>query len=148
MKRKYRLIFAVLGFIVFFAIEARAADWKFYGYSDGGDKSYYKPQSIKRVSQDVVQVMTKAVFAPKGLSDIIKMIPPNEKDQFKELSYVLFLVEYNCSEKKVHALSTIYCNRDGSVIHHAGNELHETPWNFVVPRTAGETLFNIVCGSR
>jgi len=70
MKGKITIL-AVLGFIVFFAIEAQAVNWVFYSKTDdSGNTHYYDPQSIKRVSEDIVQVWTKMVLTKKDAQEL------------------------------------------------------------------------------
>ena len=139
MRRKTTL-FAVFGFIIFFAIEAQAADWVYYATgSADGCSFYYDPQSIKRVSEDIVQVWEKKVFTEKDAKKAINELGP----EFKELSFDKCLKEFNCNEKKSRTLSVIYYNKDGGVIESVSSA---SSWDFVVPDSGVEALFNIVCG--
>ena len=105
-------IFAVLGFIAFFAMEARAVDWVLFAEAEGsGNIHYYDPQNIKLVSKDIVQVWAKEVFTEKGVQEHIKKLRP----EYKELSYDICLYEFNCNEKKFRILSVIDYNKKGTV---------------------------------
>ena len=142
MRGRYGVIFAVLGFIVFFAIEALAADWVLYGTSTDGSSHYYDPQSIKWVSQDIVRVWKKMSFSKKGVQDMPKKNGP----EHKEWNYTIGLWEYSCSEKKFRLLSATNYNQGGGVI--SSFTYDSSSWDFIVPESIDETLFNIVCGSR
>jgi hypothetical protein len=139
MKVKYGVIFAVFGFIVFFAIEAQAVDWKLFGTDAEGNSRYYDPQSIKRVSKDIVQVWTKMVFKEKGEQFMIRKLGP----EFKGLDSETVFYEFNCNEKKRRTLSLTFYKKDGSVLNNSGNT---SSWSFIVPESVLESLFNIVCG--
>jgi len=123
-------------------MEARAVDWVFYAEAkSGGDVYYYDPQSIKRVSKDLVRVWEKTSYSEKGLQNAIKEFGP----KFAGLSYSVTLNEYNCSEKKVCILSLTFYNQDGGVIMTYNSS---SSWNFVPPESMAEIILNIVCGSR
>ncbi len=141
MKGKYLTIFAVLGLIVFFAIGARAVDWELIATSDEGVSIYYKPQSIKRLSNGIARVSNKVVYSGKGLQDAIKRYGL----EYNELSHSIELYEFNCSKKKRRNLSATIYRRDGSVI---GTFSDESPWVPVIPETVSATMFDIICGSR
>ena len=141
MKGKITIL-AGLGFIIFFAIEAQAVDWVFYGTSEeNGNSHYYDPQSVKRVSKDVVRVWGKSSYSEKGAQDVIK----KDGSKYNGLSYIIFWVEYDCSEKKSYNLSVTLYNQDGGVIESSNND---SSWESIVPGAVSEALFNIVCGSR
>lgn len=142
MKGKYIAIFAVLGIIIFFfSMEARSVDWVFYVTAADGNNYYYDSQSIKWVSKDIVQVWEKTVYTEKGVPDMIKKYGP----EYKELSCGIGLFEFNCSEKKSRGLSLTYHNHHGSVIYSAPRD---SSWDFIIPESVSESLFNIVCGGR
>lgn len=141
MKGRYGVIFAVFGFIIFFAMEAQAVDWKLYSTNEEGSL-YYDLQSIKQASKDVVEVWTKVVYTEKSVEKYIKKYG----SEYKELSFSIALMEYNCSEKKGRLLSGTIYNQDGGSM----GQIEDTPssWDFITPSSVNETLFNIVCGSR
>ncbi|WAC08953.1 MAG: hypothetical protein OS130_07165 [Thermodesulfobacteriota bacterium] len=142
MKRRYWIVFAAFGFIVFFALVSHAAEWKLFATSEGASH-YYDPQRIKHVSKDTMQVWKKMVFKEKSIQDVVKMLGP----EFKELSYEIMLCEYNCDEKNHRILSSKFYNKKRSVIHTSPKGSF-SPWGFIIPDSVDGTLFNIVCGSR
>lgn len=130
MKGKYIAIVAVFAFIFFFfSMEARAVNWKRLVTATNGDSYYYDPQSIKRVSKDIVRVW-------------VKELGPG----YKGLSCAIHLLEFNCSEKMLHDLPSTPYNRDGSFI--GSFPRISFYWAFIAPDSAYELLFNIVCGGR
>ncbi len=144
MKGKYIATFAVFAFIVFFfSIEAKADDWAFYSTSTAGDSYYYDPQSVKRVSEDIVQVLIKNVYGEKSLEKMIKRHGVNN-----EPSYSVSLSECNCKEKKLRILSHSDYSEDGTVIYSSSPSEDSSSWNFVYPFALNDALFNIVCGGR
>jgi len=132
-------LLAILYLLFSSAVEAWTAEWEFCAKSGWG-YYYYDPQSIKRVSKDTIQVWEKAVYTEKGVQDMVKDLGP----KYIELSYTLQLCEFNCSEKKSRILSATFYNNEGGII---GSFSYPTTWEFVVPESVDEHLFNIVCGS-
>ena len=74
MKGRYGVFFAVLGFIVFFAIEAQAADWKYFSSDADDNLWFYDTQSISR-EQDAVRVWVKFLLSDKTKKEYIKNFP-------------------------------------------------------------------------
>jgi len=117
------------------------ADWKLIGTSWETDY-YYDPQSEQVLSKDIVQVWIKKIYGEKKVKEFIKGIGP----EFKELSYDNSLIEFNCSEKKSRLLTFSYYRKDGGLI--TSFTPDSSSWNFIVPNSILEALFNIVCGGR
>lgn len=148
MQGKYQTIFAIFLFIIFFfSMEAQAVDWVLYaGKTDEALYYSYDPQSIMRVSKDIVRVLNKESYSEKGAQEAIKKLGPEYNGpEYKEFSYTISLWEYNCSEKKKNLLSFTLYNRGGGVINRFTCVF--SSWNFIVKGSVDETLFNIVCGS-
>ena len=134
------ILAAVLGFSVFFflSVEGWAADWKLIGTSWETD-FLYDPQSVSLLSQDNVKVWVKKIYGEKKVKEYIKGLGP----EFKELSYDFSLIEFNCSEKKFRLLAFSYYNQDGGLI--SSFTPDSSFWNFIVPNSILDALFNIVC---
>jgi hypothetical protein len=146
MKGKYKTIFAIFLFIIFFfSMEAQAVDWVLYsGKTDEAVYYSYDPQSIKRVSKDIVRVLNKESYSEKGAQEVIKKLGSEYNGpEYKEFSYTISLWEYNCSEKKKNLLSFTLYNRGGGVIKRFTRVF--SSWDFIVKGSVDETLFNIVC---
>ena len=94
------------------------------------------------LSKDIVQVWIKKIYGEKKVKEFIKGIGP----EFKELSYDNSLIEFNCSEKKSRLLTFSYYRQDGDLI--TSFTPDSSSWNFIVPNSILEALFNIVCGGR
>ena len=138
MKRRYGVVFAVIVFVVSFAIEARVVDWKYVG-TGWSSLHYYDAQSIKWVSTDIVQVWEKISYRKKAIQSHIKKFGP----EYKKLSYCISLWEFNCSEEKSNLLESTDYNQDRGVIH---SYTYDSPsWHLITPGTVEEQLFNIVC---
>jgi hypothetical protein len=136
-----RKIILTTMFLMLLSSAGYGADWKLIGTSWETDY-YYDPQSIQLLSKDIVRVWMKKIYAEKSVQEYIKGIGP----EFKELSYDHSLIEFNCSEKKNRLLTFTYYNRDGGVISTFTSD--SSSWNFIVPNSILEALFNIVCSGR
>jgi hypothetical protein len=140
MKNLLMVLLTVLGFIIFPFFEAWGEDWKLCGGNEYGGY-FYDLQSIRRVSKNVAQVWEKMIFLEKG----VQIWTQKQGLEFKKLSYSLCLKEFDCNEQKSRQLSLTLYDQNGKVISSSGNYI--SPWDFIVPGSVGESLFNIVCNS-
>ncbi len=135
-----KIILATIALVLLSSV-GYGADWKLIGTSWETDY-YYDPQSVQLLSKDIVRVWMKKSYGEKRVQEYIKGIGP----EFKELSYDESLIEFDCSENKNRLLTFSYYNQDGGVISTFTPD--PSSWNFIVPDSILEALFNIVCGSR
>lgn len=102
MKGKITIL-TFLGFIIFFAIEARAADWKFI-FTDREDRLwFYDNQSILR-GQDTIKVWVKIINSDE-----------TGKDRIENNSFIYYRWEINCSKNIYRILSFLEYSSKGDV---------------------------------
>lgn len=140
MKGKNILILAVFGFIVFFAIEAQATDWKYYCTDAKGGDHFYDTQRISR-GQDTVKVWTKNVLSEDAKKAILKKFP-NPTD-IEKISYIVKRDEVNCSRNTYRILSTVVYNSGGGVF--SSSDTPDDSFQEVVPGSTLATLVEILC---
>jgi len=130
--------FIIFLFVMVSSSPVLASDWKLVGTSwETG--YFYDPQKVSRLSQDIVQVWMKKNYGEKRVKEFVKGVGP----EFKELSYDISLIEFNCSEKKSRLLTFSYYRQDGGLI--TSFTPDSSSWNFIVPDSILEALFTIVC---
>ena len=136
-----RQILLVIIFVLFVSNVAWGEDWKIYAVTEFGFY-FYNPQSIRRVSKDTVRVWEKLVYTEKGGQQMIKGTVP----KYIKLSYAIKLIELNCSEQKSHFLSLTYYDQNKEIVYSSVG--YASSWNFIVPESAGESIFNVICNPR
>ena len=143
MAKMRKIILTTIALMLLSSAGYGVADWKLIGTSWETDY-YYDPQSVSLLSQDIVRVWMKKIYGEKTVKEYIKGVGP----EFKELSYDLSLIEFNCSEKKSRLLNFSYYNQDGGLISSFTPDSDSSSWNFIVPNSILDALFIIVCESR
>jgi hypothetical protein len=133
-------IFAFLGFIIFFSIEARAVDWKYVDAPPDG-VWFYDTQSVSR-GQDITSVWVKCILSDKGKAKRIKSAP--EINGIKNISYLIQKVEINCSKNALRLMALSLYNSGGEVI---GSRNPQEPGQFedVFPGSVGSVLVKAIC---
>lgn len=139
MRKKHRVIFAVMGYIAFFfSMEGWGADWKFIAKDVQGNVFEIDTASISRQPNNIVTVLVKTTYSKKGKNEVLK----NYGKVFKDLSYCTGLNEYHCTEKKNRTLGTNWYSLDGRMM----LSVKSTPeWEFVIPDSMGGLIFKEVC---
>ena len=137
MRKKYGVIFAVIGFISFCFMEARGADWKPYA-ADNNGFSYYDSGSITRPSETIVRVWTKYVFTEGGRAGMVAKLGAKYRDVDRGLYYS----ELNCADKTFRLLSTTIYSKEGAVIF---SDSSVKEWKPIPPDSRGEVLYDMVC---
>ncbi len=161
MRKKYGVIFAVIGYIIFFFCEGWGADWKLYG----GETAYYDAQSIIRQKDGWFRVWTKRILLGEKLSSkeargkwLREHAPyaPQGKEMFLSLEefdsmYVtkelLLLREINCSNRTFRTLAISERDKDGlTVMGYLSNPKHiDGKIYHVSPDLDMERLYKIIC---
>ncbi len=139
MRKKHGIIFAVIGIIIFFScMEGLGADWKFVIKSVLSE-TFIDVKSISKLPNNTVRVWKKGILTNKGREVFAE---ENKKLKYKDLSYILALVEYDCKEKKWRLLSATWYSNDGTPLD--GEDI-ENSWKFVVPDSIGDYSLKEVC---
>jgi hypothetical protein len=137
MIKKYGVILAIIGYIVFFfCMEGWGADWKLCAGGKGVLK-YYDIGSITRSSTNTAKVWTKTVYSNEAVLDIVA----EDGARFKELSYGITFEELNCEDKKVRSLLENYYSKEGKLL----VTFKDLPWRYIVPESIGGALYKEIC---
>jgi len=139
MTNKSRIIFAIIGLIIFsFCVEGWGADWRLYFSGDYGDH-YYDTESITHPSKNILRVWEKWVFTEQGVIQMVTEVG----EKYKTLSFQIVLSEVDCAEKKFRGLSINSYSKDGGVLY--TKDFQDLNWNFIVPESNGDILYKILC---
>jgi hypothetical protein len=130
----------LIGLAIFCYVEVWGADWKYYGESVEG-KYFYDAESVTRPSKDIVRVRQKLIYSEKGVNEMVNIMKKNE---YKNLSEMLSLYEFNCGNKRSHLLSVSFSSKDGKVLMSDNNP--PPNWHFINPAFIHENeLYKILC---
>jgi hypothetical protein len=139
MRKRYGVILAVIGYIIFFSsMEGWGADWKFIAKDIQGNVFEIDTASISRQSNNIVGVFVKTTYSKKGRNEVVKYLGK----AFKDLSYSTRLNEYHCTKKKNRTLGTNWYSLDGGMMY---SDKSTPEWEFVVPDSMGGVIFKEVC---
>jgi hypothetical protein len=140
MKNKYGVILTVIGLIIFFScMEGWGADWKFVIKSVLSE-TFIDVKSISKLPNNTVRVWKKGILTNKGRE--VVCAEENKQLKCKDLSYILALVEYDCTEKKWRLLSATWYSNDGTPLD--GEDI-ENSWKYIVPDSSGDYSLKEVC---
>ena len=83
-----------IGLIIFSYAKAWAEEWKPLNTTESG-VNYYNAESITRLPKNIVRVWAKTELSEKGGNDMVAILGK----RYEQLSYVLFLNEFDCGER-------------------------------------------------
>ena len=139
MRKTHGVIFAVIGFVLFFSsMEGWGVDWEKYSESNAVI-FYYDTEGITYPSKDVANVWGKLIYKAKGITGMVE----EYGKMFETLSHSINLNELHCAEKKMRSLSSVYFSMDGNIF--AKDQSPETNWRSITPDSVAESLHKIVC---
>jgi hypothetical protein len=145
--RDSSLLIVLISISIVISSVAEGADWKYYGRAEWGDY-YYDRQSIKKISQGILEVWTKEVVTSKKQKDL--MIKSRQRYDlsprgFRDYAVELSLKEFNCSTKEMRFLAIVDYNAVNKIIDSVD---FTGKWRQVIPDSIGEDLYKIVCKSK
>lgn len=129
-----------IGFILFYGVEGRGADWKWYAETDSYE-CYYDAEDATPSSRNIVDVWTKLEFTKKGVSGIVKEFGKH----YADISYSLELLEINCTDKKDRILSITQYSADGKILYEKSAQSRRPAWKTIPRESMDERLYNVVC---
>ena len=141
------LLTVLITFSIVISSVAEERDWRYYGRTEWGD-SYYDRQSIKKISQDILEVWTKEVVTSKKQKDLMiksRRGYDSAPRGFRDYAVELSLKEINCSTGEMRYLAIVDYNAVNKII----DSVDVTgKWRQVIPDSILEDLYNIVCKSK
>jgi hypothetical protein len=140
MRRRYEVILAVIGILLFSHAHLWGADWKEYARTDRA-VLYYDVKSVARSSKDVVRVSEKRVFTVKGVIEVVRQ--PGFGKKYETLSYATGLSELQCADKKKRTLSIAWYSGDEKML--SSDSDQASNWKFITPGSTAEALHKILC---
>jgi hypothetical protein len=140
MRRRYEVILAVIGILLFSHAHLWGADWKEYARSDRA-VLYYDVKSVVRSLKDVVRVSEKRVFTVKGVIEVVRQ--PGFGKKYETLSYATGSSEFQCADKKKRTLSIAWYSGDEKML--SSDNDQTSGWKLITPGSAAEALHKILC---
>ena len=139
MRKRYGIILAVIGYIVFFfCMEGWGADWKHICIHAQVSVWEIDATSIPSQPNNIVRAWVKITCSKESVTDWVKTFG----EEYKDFSHTINLEEYHCTEKKMRVLSFTDYSLGGGVIF-SDNSPGE--WSFIVPDSLEEAIFEGVC---
>jgi hypothetical protein len=139
MRKRYEVMFAVIGLIIFFScLEGWGADWQLYATTRTGHGSY-DAEGMTRQSNGIVQVWTKLMFSDEGKKDYVAGLG----ETFKDVTYTICFEELDCDGKRNRVLQITAYSKEGKVV--STSSYDRNPWKYIAPETVNQALFNAVC---
>ena len=145
--RTTSLLIVLISVSIVISAVSEGADWKYYGRTEWSD-SYYDRHSIKKISQDILEVWTKEVVTSKKQKDLmIKSLQRYDSSPrgFRDYAVELSFKEINCATEEMRYLAIVDYNAVNKMIDSVD---FTGKWRQVSPDSIGEDLYNIVCKSK
>ncbi len=127
----------LIGIIIFGHAEVWGEDWKLLNTTESG-VNYYNAESITRLPKNIVRAWAKTELSEKGVKEMVAILGK----RYETLSYVLFLNEFDCGERKSRLLSVVAYSQDGLII---GRVDSPNPFTYIVPETLDNYLYKAAC---
>ena len=145
MKTICFLLFAIT--MVFVVSQAQGEEWVSINTNKQGN-FFYNRESVAELPNGIIKVWLKGEFSDKGRSDFIeaacKFSPCVEG--FDMLSYMLALLEVNCSKKEQRAIASSFHTTDGHVLESGNFEGQpRLGWDSIPPESIEGRLYDAVC---
>ena len=140
MRKRNGVILAVIGYIVFFfCMKGWGADWKFVGKDVHGSVWEVDVASISRHHNNIVRVGVKRTPSEKGITDLVK----KGGEKYKDLSHIIGIEEYDCTQKLNRILIMTNYSLGGGVI--LSDHYYYGEWNFINSDSIEDTILKEVC---
>jgi hypothetical protein len=140
MKKRVGITLAVIGLIFFCYADGWAADWnwKKCGRSKNAT-TYYDTKGIALLPKGIVRVWGAEVYTAEG----VQLNVQEFGQRYKDVTSGVTLIEINCRERWMRALSITFYSQTETVI-----DSESTPnaqWEVILPDSIGESLYILVC---
>jgi hypothetical protein len=138
VRKKYGVIFAVIGLILLGDAEGWGADWKQYFSTEYG-KYYFDAETLTYSSKVTVRTSVKIVLTDKGVKSTAQLLGK----EYANLEHTIESLEMNCAVKTINILEVVAYSKTGDVI---SREENSTPdWRPTSPKTPNEALLKAAC---
>ena len=141
MRRKIKVIFAVVGFIVLsFWLEGWGANWKHTVENVFGDVIFIDMASRTRSSDNIVRVWVKLVYSQKS---VLQAVEETGKQECRDVNHTLNLMEYDCRGKRSRILSEHCFSKDDFIL---DNRIYSSPeWESTMQDSIWTSVLKAVC---
>ena len=145
MKTICFLLFAIT--MVFVVSQAQGEEWVSINTNKQGN-FFYNRESVAELPNGTIKVWLKGEFSDKGRSDFIEAACKFNScvEGFDMLSYMLALLEVNCSKKEQRAIASSFHTTDGHVLESGNFEGQpRLGWDSIPPESIEGRLYDAVC---
>ena len=133
--------FLILVMCLFASLKSFSQDWQFIGkgeISNGLECEMY----MKPVVYDVKNGVKKAWF--KNVIPKILYVVDGVTYEVKN-GFTLNLINAKCNDRKIFTSTICYYDSEGRLVHQENLQLNPNVFEDVVPDTAGEFYFGLIC---
>ena len=138
VRKKYGVIFAVIGLILLGYAEGWGADWKQYFSTEYG-KYYFDAETLTYSSKVTVRTLVKIILTDKGVKSTAQMLGK----EYENLEHTIESLEINCAAKTINILEVIVYSKTGDIISREENSSPD--WRPISPKTPNEALLKAAC---
>ena len=138
MRKRFGVIFAVIGLILLNYSEGWGADWKQYFSTEYG-KYYFDAETLTFLSNVTVRTSVKIVLTDKGVKSTAQTLGK----EYANLEHTVQSVEINCAVKTINILEVVAYSKTGDIISREENSSPD--WRPTAPKTPNEALIKAAC---
>jgi len=140
MRKKYGVIFAVIGYMICFSYVEGWADWENF-VTTGEYSAFYDIRNVTHPSEDVVRFWTRTIYTERGTSSMVQ----RHGQKFENLDHDITLWEIDCVDRMFRFLSGIYYSKNNEVL---SSDIKETGWRFIASESIIGVLYKQLCRSQ
>jgi hypothetical protein len=138
VRRKYGVVFAVIGLILLGHAEGWGANWKQYFSTEYG-KYYFDTETLTYPSNLTMRTWVKIILTEKGVKSTAQMLGK----EYENLEHTIESLEINCAAKMINILEVITYSKTGDIISREENSSPD--WRPISPKTPNEALLKEAC---
>jgi hypothetical protein len=123
-----------------------ASNWKKYSSSSDGTL-YYDKSRVRSIGKNRYSVWVTQAPESWEIDDVRKRLG-NETSFYNYSKYTHTMTRYevDCLTERIRTTTQVEYNADGTTIKSFSNS--ETKWNYVIPGSIGESLYEVICNKK
>jgi hypothetical protein len=138
VRKKYGVIFAVIGLILLGDAEGWGADWRQYFSTEYG-KYYFDVETLTYSTNVTLRTSVKIILTDKGVKSTAQMLGK----EYENLEHTIQSLEINCATKTINILEVTTYSKTGDMISREENSSPD--WRSTSPKTPNEALLKAAC---
>lgn len=145
------IILLALSFVLLLPHDGESGDgrWKLFGKSMSGTLWYLDTETMTRPVENIVAVWVKSVpdkavsDSAEGKEETETILKRLQEKYFGEYGSTDGLWELDCSKSLFRLLYFCVYDKNGDIL--TSSTTPDAEWSSILPGSAGETLFGVVC---